>query len=960
MLRSLLYTFFLLLVFTAADAQELSNKGKEFWVGYGYHQDMKAAGNALNDQDMRLYFTSDVAAAVKVEIPGVGWSKTYQVTANAVTESDPIPKDGGQDSRLNEEGTFNRGIHITSNQPIVAYAHIYSSSNSGASLLFPVETLGSDYYSLNFTQKANTGDAHSWAFVIATEDNTEVEITPSAKTLKHNAGQSFVVPLKKGEIFNLMGETTGLTGVDLTGTRIRSVRNGIQSCEKIAVFSGAGRVSINCDNAADAPSADNLIQQVFPRSAWGNKYLTVPTAKLSNNYFRIAVNDPSTVVTVGGVRLTKLERNFYYEIIANTPQSIVSDKPVMVAQYITSSDANGSKPCGNSFGAYGDPEMIYISPIEQTIDKITLNSTRHYQIAYHYINVIIKSSAVQSFRLDGVPGAGSFSTHAGDPAFSFATFEVKAGSHNLRADAGFNAIAYGYGETESYGYNAGTNIKDLNRFITIQNPYSPVDIPVTCKNTIFSPSLTLPYQPSSIILDFADNPNLSPSQALPISNPVVSRSYGKDGVTLYVYTLQTQFTFNGTGTFPVKVTTDNSSANSCNGQQVNTFDITVLPAPIADFTYTHSGCATDAATFKDASTDNGKPLYKWVWDFGDGPADTRQNPPKTFSAAATYNVKLTAINDIGCFGETTKPLIIDPQPVADFNFSSPACVNSPVTFTDASTIPSGSITKWYWNFGNGKTTTETSKAPITTMYETTGPKSVSLQVENSSGCKSAVVTKSITVYASPTVDFDLAAVCLPSGVAMFNNLSSISDGTAASLTFLWGFGDGGTSTDKNPSYPYKTTGPFSVLLKATSAAGCSKDSTKIVSNIYEQPKAVFTNSAKLCVPDSIYFTDNSTASNSSVTEWNWNFGDGTTSKLRNPAKKYAAKGSYIVTLSIRSAAGCISQTEQKTIIINEAPTAAFAISNSTCENQPVTITDQSKANSGSIQYWSWIFGDGTS
>src|SRR5690606_38318703 len=133
--------------------------------------------------------------------------KTYNVGANTVAESDPMPKSGAQDSRLLTEGLSNAGIHITSDQPIVAYAHIYNQSVSGATLLFPVVTLGQDYYSLNFTQKSNADQSNSWAYMVATEDNTAVEIIPSAKSLSHNVGEAFTVNLNKGQIYNLMGTT---------------------------------------------------------------------------------------------------------------------------------------------------------------------------------------------------------------------------------------------------------------------------------------------------------------------------------------------------------------------------------------------------------------------------------------------------------------------------------------------------------------------------------------------------------------------------------------------------------------------------------------------------------------------------------------------------------------------------------------------------------------------------------
>ncbi|MCW3114888.1 MAG: hypothetical protein JWR18_3284 [Segetibacter sp.] len=959
-LERFLKTFFCLFIFTFGRAQDLSNKGTEFWVGYGYHHAMThISSQTENEQDMVLYFTADENATVKVEIPGLGWAKTYQVSANSVTESDPMPKAGSQDARLILEKVYNSGIHITSDKPVVAYAHIYNASVSGASLLFPVSTLGQDYYTLNFTQRANTIDCNSWAYVVATEDNTTVEIIPSANTLKHTAGQAFTVSLNKGEIYNLMGTTNGNNGSDLTGTRIHSISSGTEGCKKIAVFSGSGRLSIYCDNTVT--TSDNVIQQVFPSSAWGKKFLTVPTEKLPNNYFRIAVSDPATVVTVDGTRLTNLVNNFYYDILENSPKSIVADKPVMVAQYITSTNSSTGPTCGNSFDVNGDPEMIYISPVEQTIDKITLNSTARYKITSHYINVVIRSSAIPSFTLDGRSVSSSFRLHPQDPLYSYAVFTVGAGAHRLKADSGFNAIAYGYGGTESYGYNAGTNIKDLYQFISLRNQYAKVDLPLTCENTKSYFSITLPYKASTLSWDFGANIHITPNNNVTQNSPSPDSSYSRDGRTLYVYSLPSLYSFNAKGTYPVKIVANNQTSDGCNGIQELVYNVQVLDPPVPNFTIAHGGCATDSVFFKDESNGMGRPLQKWQWSFGDQTIDSVANPRKTFLSSGTYNIKETAINDIGCATDTIKPFTIAPQPVADFNYTTPGCEGTPITFTDASTMVSGKIVKWHWDFGNGNTVTNTSNTPVIKTFNAPGSYSVSLQVDNESGCKSVISKKTVTVRASPVVNFDMPGACLPAGVAVFTNLTTITDGSQSSISYSWTFGDGGTSTISSPNHSYKTSGPFTVNLKATSAAGCTKDSSKIFSNIYPQPVASFNyNPTKICVSDSVRFTDVSTADNNSIASWLWRFGDGESSTSKNPAHKYADSGSYVVTLFVKSAFGCSSDTLKKTIYVNKAPTAAFTISPSTCQKEPFTITDQSKPNSGAITNWFWNYPDGTS
>ncbi len=862
-MKGFIYLVVFLLISSGAKAQDFSNKGKEFWVGYGYHQAMAGADNM---QDMVLYFTSDVSATVKVEIPGVGWSKTYQVTANTVTESDPLPKSGSQDARLYADSLFNTGIHITSDNPIVAYAHIYSSTNSGASLLFPVTTLGQDYYSLNFTQKTNTTQSNSWAFVIATEDNTVVEITPSANTLTHAAGQTFTVTLNKGQIYNLMGTTTENDGVDLSGTRIRSISTGNAGCKKIAVFSGSGRSSIACDYR-NFPSSDNLFQQAFPKTAWGKKYFTVPTSTLTNNYFRIAVSDPSTVVTIDGVQAPNLINGFYYEITSDTPKSIVSDKPVMVSQYITSTDA-----CGNSSNNNGDPEMIYLSPVEQTIDKITLNSTNHYQITSHYINVVIKTSAVNSFTLDGVSSASAFKIHSGDPAYSFAVFPVKQGSHTLKADSGFNAIAYGYGIKESYGYNAGTNIKNLYEFITVQNPYAISNN--TCNNTPFFLSVTLPYQPTALVWDFGNNPNFTPSQNITDNNPVADSSYTTDGRLLYVYKLKTLLEINTIGTYPVKIFADNQTSEGCNGQQEIDYELQVLTAPDAAFTINNTGCAADTARFLDASNGNGNAIVKWHWDFGDRTTDTVINPLKTFKDAGTYNVRLTSINNIGCFTDTTKTFTLAPSPVAKFGFSSPTCTNNTINFTDSSTVSPGSIVEWYWNFGDGNTSTNTTNAGVSKNYDKAGSYTLQLAVLSDIGCKSDTVQQTVTVVSSPVTNFILPQICVNDPAATFIDSSYIPAGSGGSLTYNWNFGDqnssvsnANTSTAQNPNHQFSSPGTYNISLATTSNTGCSSTVTKpfIVNGI---PQADFTvvNSATLCSNTPVQIQNNSSVSPGAITK----------------------------------------------------------------------------------------------
>jgi gliding motility-associated-like protein len=931
-------------LFFTAGAQDFSNKGKDFWVGYGSHVNMYGTGGADpaggGTQEMVLYFTSDVTANVTITIPSTGWTRNYVVPANSVVESQSIPKTGADDVRLRKEGKFSKkSIHITSDKPIVAYAHIYNSAVSGATLLFPTNTLGKEYYSLNYKQTSNSPWSYPYVFAIATEDSTIIEVTPTAATQTHAANVTFRDTLMKGDVINLLGQITnggGSTGVDLTGTKIKSVASSTGQCKRIAVFSGSGKLDITCPSGTSG-SADNYIAQVFPSTAWGQKYFTAPTKGLPNNYFRVLVKDPTTVVKLNGVVQTVLVNNFYYDLpITNAASVIESDKPVLVAQYITTTGS-----CGNTHGGLGDPEMIYLSPIEQTIDKVTLNSTSHFAIVEHYINIIIKTSAASTFRIDGAIPASTFVPYTQDPTYSYTQISVGAGSHTIQADSGFNAIAYGYGSPESYGYNAGTNIRDLYNFVTPINPLNISNQNTACAGTPFFFSITYPFQPTSLYWDFHNfqTPNVT------ITNPIIDTNYFINGKQIWRYKLPTTYTYSPAGNYPVSVTAGTSGSDGCGNLQTRDDTLFVFDPPVTDITWTHSGCPTDTVFFKDNTNYvTGTFSYKWYWDFGDGSKDNVRNPKHQYLAPGVYTVRFALTSNVGCLSDTaSKQITITSAPIARFGISSPRCLGKAITFSDSSfSPPPGNLVTWIWDFGDGATQTLTASSNPTHVYSSAGTFNATLKVINNTNCQSLLFTKQVTVYPNPIINFNLPGICLPSGLAQFFDSSSIADGTQSLFTYLWNFGDAA-----------------SVGLNNSLINGCISDTTKILSTVYAQPKAAFTVKAENCLNDTTYFTDQSNGQGSAVTNWFWNFGDGQSSTLQNPTHLYASAGTYTISLYSKTDKGCISDTATKQVIINSLPTVSFATSTPACETKNVTFTNASAANSGILTMWNWNLGDGT-
>jgi len=970
----LLVTLLFFSAYINLQAQDFSNKGTDFWLAYPAHIDGQTSR-------MALYISATVNTSGQVVMAG-GASINFTVTANQATVVQISPATYTVINPQNEGINVGRGIHITSLQPIVVYAHILNQARSGSTLVLPTNTLGREYTAVSFKSSVNSSppggtingsNAGSQFTIVGVEDNTTVEITPSVADVGgvRTANSTYNITLNKGDVY----QYRSAWNQDITGTKIRTVSTSTSSCKPIAVFCGSAWTSLDCANAS---GGDNLFLQLMPKSAWGKSYVTAPFADRQYDIFRIIVSDPTAVVNLNGTNLNSatLINNSYYQFTSSTPNVITSDKPLMVIQYMISQtcDTRNNGNTGANAPFPGDPEMIIINPIEQTLNDVTVVSARanltppNTNITKHFFTIIMKTNATASLRIDGATPAGTFVPIAGS-GYSYLQENVTTStnsnpSHRIKADSGFIALAYGLGSVESYGYNAGTNIIDLYQFISLQNSQTTVNVPATCVGTNFKFSITLPYQPVKIKWDFNKPAAMSPNDSVvinpPVGNTVVpaDSTFLRDGKTLYVYKLPANYSFNAAGTYQVKVLVNNPTPDGCTGDQEIVYDLVVYSKPKVDWTVTSSGCLTDVSQFSDVTAANGRTLSSWLWDFGDNTTSTTQNPTKTYTAAGTYNVKLSVVNDIGCTADSTKTFTITTPPIAKFSVDSPRCVGATITFRDSSSVSAGTIAKWYWNFGDGNTVTATTNAPVTHTYTATGTYNVTLQVEGATGCKSVVFPYTITISPNPVVDFSMPGiVCLPTGNAQFNSLSSIADNSESQFTYQWTFGDGNTATVKNPINYYSAVGPFNVKLVVTSNAGCKAEQQKSFNNVYARPSATFNVTPEVCLRDTTIFQSTSTAAGQTITRWRWDFGNGITDTTENPRYAYPVADTFDVKLFVYSDKGCISDTLTKQAIVHPLPVAAFITSTPVCETKNITFTDQSQPKVGSLNNWYWNFGD---
>jgi PKD repeat protein len=390
--------------------------------------------------------------------------------------------------------------------------------------------------------------------------------------------------------------------------------------------------------------------------------------------------------------------------------------------------------------------------------------------------------------------------------------------------------------------------------------------------------------------------------------------------------------------------------------------ITIVPQPNSNFTFSQPACKDSEVQFISLASAQTGYIIRWTWQFGDGTTQVVNapgNPHVThiYSSYGSFNVTLTVKTNDSCTHSITKPIVISPNPAANFSFVT-ACMNSAVQFTDLSQSGGGGLADWLWNFGDppsGSNNTSTLQNPTHT-FSAAMSYTVTLIVSNSGGCKDTI-SKTINVHPLPVVDFTSSPGCVNDSTQF---VSSTFVNATAVPTRTWDFGDGFTSTAADPYHIYTSPGAFTVTLSVTDTAGCSNSVSHVVS-ITPPPDAFFQASSPACANNDMFFNDLSTVSSGQFTSWYWDFGDGSDTLINAPANPdiahtYIAAGTYTVKLKVNTSLGCEDEF-QALITVAASPLAEFDFEN-TCAGTAVTFTSLSTTNGGtSIIDFQWDFGD---
>lgn len=952
--QAILLWFLLLCTLTAGAQSYTTSRGTKFWVAYTEH--ISATSTRASDSRMVLYIACDVGTSGKVSIADGGFSTNFNVPANGVAEVE-IPAY----AQLIGTGTKLKGIYVEADKPVAVYAHIFALSVSGATLVLPVNTLGKDYYTINYTQKSNSLDnnqdeavSYSQFAVIATDDNTTVEITPSQALRDGNAaGVPFSKKLKKGEVYQGQSET------DLTGTRIRSISTNNDGCKKIAVFAGSTKLAIGCDRANY--TSDNVIQQVYPTASWGKSYITVPLRGRAYDIFRVVLSEQNTAITLNGTLMNPPAPGVnYIEFPSSRTNVIKADKPVQVVQYaVTQTQTENCIP-GNE--RLGDPEMIYLNPLEQTLDQVTLYSARNNNIQANTINVVVKTADVPTFKLDSQPYM-NFTAVPGNIAYSYAQIAVSSGVHNLSAASGFNATAYGFGQFESYGYAAGANLDNLNERIVLTPPGNTGSFLAGCANVDYHLQLALPYPTNSIKWVLHDSTEVNQI------NPAYTTA-SVNGGTVYYYRLPNVVNYRP-GDYLVKAIVNPQQVDDCGSTRDIEFSFNISDPPVARFAV-QNVCLKNEVLFADSSRARGSAIKTWHWDFGDGSDSYEQSPTHLYVASGTYNVKLTITNNNGCTDEIAKRVTVYPLPVADFTYANRLCSAGDIVRLNGTSPALADIDEWQVDFGDGTPPVSFTDNKPYHQYATGGTFVVTLRVRSkSTGCYSDPVSHTLTVNTAPVINFTVPEVCV-ADMAVFENNTLLADGTAGQITYSWNFGDpasgsANTSSAKNGAHHYTRAGLYQVKLTAAASNGClvTKTAEIVVSGDTFSGSILVENQADLCVAEPIAFVNSARVNQGEIIKVDWYFdvinkpgekltltranmpADGKVSHLYDPFSFPASK-TFRVRMVVYSGLNCSEQYETDITVyaqpnINISSSSGFVL----CEDSaPVQFTANANGING--------------
>ena len=354
------------------------------------------------------------------------------------------------------EGT---AFRVTSDLPVlVTQFNPIGGANgatSGASLLLPTHALGNDYLHLDWDRGFGSGASMN---IVATEDDTQITITPSVNTPAGSngmpamtAGQPTVLNIDAYDYIQVSVDDLNLSG------------SAINTNKPVAVFGGHSCASIPDENTG---FCDHIEEQIFPLETWGTNYVAARTPAREDEpmAWRILASKENTTVTfdppvsIGGQIV--LDTGQWAGFEADGDFVVEADFPVLLAGYMLGRQA------ANDSGV-GDPYMVLMVPTEQYRDDYVVLVDDSY--SQDYLKLIRTAGQEVTVQCLGGPVPENRWTQVGNSNFETAAIDVnpgeaqcQTGTNQASSEEGFGVIVSGQGTNVSYAYPGGLTLDAIN------------------------------------------------------------------------------------------------------------------------------------------------------------------------------------------------------------------------------------------------------------------------------------------------------------------------------------------------------------------------------------------------------------------------------------------------------------------------------------------------------------------
>lgn len=249
------------------------------------------------------------------------------------------------------------------------------------------------------------------------------------------------------------------------------------------------------------------------------------------------------------------------------------------------------------------------------------------------------------------------------------------------------------------------------------------------------------------------------------------------------------------------------------------------------------------------------------------------------------------------------------RPQLEFDNNQLFCNGSPINFGENSKS-FGTVTRWQWDFGDGTTTTVAQPPPH--LYANPGVYTVTMVIEDNSGCISDTMKQIVTIGTYPVPDFTTPVLCTDRSL-QFTDATKLSVGTLSQWN--WDLGNGQTSTLQNPVAFYPATGSYNIHLQVSSKEGCATDIQRTV-QVYEKP-AISATATDACLRSASVFTGTDLTPAVPLLQWHWDLDNGQTFNTASVNYTYPAGGNYDAFVYSISRDNCHSDTVDVPVIITD-------------------------------------------